>query len=194
MQHHLPYKFFFSLLLSFVLSNANAQFNNSWIDYSKTYYKIKVGQTGLYRIPQTILQSNGLSAADASSFQLWKNGHEIPLYVTIPNGVLGSADYIEFFGEINDGKLDEELYSRPGLQLANKWSLQTDTSVYFLTINTASTNRRIVATQNNVALNTLSVEPFFNYTFSKHYKDQINPGYASVVGTSYIYYSSYDAG
>lgn len=194
MQHHLRYKFFFSLLLAFVLSNVNAQFNNSWIDYNKTYYKIKVGQTGLYRIPYTVLQSNGLSSADASSFQLWRNGQEVPLFVSIPTGVLGVADYLEFFGEINDGKLDEALYSRPGLQLANKWSLQTDTAIYFLTINTASANKRLVASQNNVALNTLPVEPYFNYTFSKHYKDQVNPGYASVVGTSYIYSSSYDAG
>jgi hypothetical protein len=194
MQHHLRYKFFFSLLLAFVLSSANAQFNNSWIDYNKTYYKIKVGQTGLCRIPYTILQSSGLSSADASSFQLWRNGQEVPLFVSTPTGVLGAADYIEFFGEINDGKVDEALYSRPGLQLDNKWSLQTDTAVYFLTINTASANKRLIASQNNIALNTLPVEPYFSYTFSKHYKDQVNPGYASVVGTSYIYSSSYDAG
>lgn len=194
MQKHILYKFFFSLLVAFVMSNANAQFNNSWIDYNKTYYKIKVGQTGLYRIPFTVLQSNGLAVADASSFQLWRNGQEVPLYVSIPNGVLGAADYIEFFGEINDGKVDEALYSRPGLQLDNKWSLQTDTAVYFLTINTASANKRLGSSQNNVALNTLPVEPYFNYTFSKHYKDQVNPGYASVVGTSYIYSSSYDVG
>jgi flagellar hook assembly protein FlgD len=194
MRKNIPYKFLFSLLLAFVVSNANAQFKNSWIDYNKTYYKIKVGQTGLYRIPYSVLQSIGISSADAASFQLWKNGQEVPLFISIPTGILSASDYIEFFGEINDGKLDEELYSRPGLQLANKWSLQTDTSVYFLTINTASANKRLVATQNNVALNTLPVEPYFNYTFSKHYKDQINPGYASVVGTTFIYSSSYDAG
>ena len=194
MRIQLPYKLFFAFLLAFVFNNIQAQFNNSWIDYSKTYYKIKVGQTGLYRIPYAVLQSNGLSAADASSFQLWRNGQEVPLFTSIPAGVFGANDFIEFFGEINDGKVDESLYSRVGLQLANKWSLQTDTAIYFLTVNNTSPNRRLTAEQNNVALNTLPAEPYFNYTFSKNYKDQINPGYASVVGTSYIYSSSYDMG
>ena len=102
MQKHITYKLIFSMLLAFVMSNADAQFNNSWIDYNKTYYKIKVGQTGLYRIPYTILQSSGISSADASSFQMWRNGQEVPLFISTPIGVLGTADYIEFFGEIND--------------------------------------------------------------------------------------------
>ncbi len=194
MRIQLPYKLFISFLLAFVLNNVQGQFNNSWIDYNKTYYKIKVGQTGLYRIPFAVLQSNGLAAADAASFQLWRNGQEVPLFTSIPAGVLGTNDFIEFFGEMNDGKVDESLYSRVGLQLANKWSLQTDTAIYFLTVNTTSPNRRLTASQNNVALNTLPAEPYFTYTFSKNYKDQINPGYASVVGTSYLYSSSYDMG
>lgn len=40
------------LLTAFHLS-AGAQFyNNEWIDYNKTYYKFKIGATGLYRISQ----------------------------------------------------------------------------------------------------------------------------------------------
>ena len=194
MRTQLSYKLFIAVLFTCMLNNGYAQFNNSWIDYTKTYYKIKVGQSGLYRIPFSVLQSNGLGTTDASSFQMWRNGQEVPIYTSIPSGVFGINDFVEFYGEINDGKVDESLYSRVGLQLSNKWSLQTDTAVYFLTVNTSSPNKRLIASQNNVALNTLPVEPFFNYTFSKNYKDQINPGYASVVGTSYIYSSSYDMG
>ena len=171
MQLQLPYKLFLSLLLIFLFNNVHAQFNNSWIDYTKTYYKIKVGQSGLYRIPFSVLQSNGLGTTDASSFQMWRNGQEVPIYTSIPSGVFGINDFVEFYGEINDGKVDESLYSRVGLQLSNKWSLQTDTAVYFLTVNTSSPNKRLIASQNNVALNTLPVEPFFNYTFSKNYKE-----------------------
>ncbi|MEY4628175.1 MAG: hypothetical protein RLZZ595_501, partial [Bacteroidota bacterium] len=188
------HKALFTLFLAFCFAGVQAQYNNEWIDYNKPYYKIKVGQTGLYRIPYSVLQENGLASNSASTFQMWRNGQEVALYTSIPTGVFGTNDFIEFFGEMNDGKADDALYSRPGLQLANKWSLQTDTAVYFLTINTSGTNKRIVAAQNNVAINTLPSEPYFMYTFSKHYRDQVNPGYASVVGSSYIYSSSYDMG
>ena len=188
------HKALFSLLMVLCFAGVQAQYNNEWIDYNKSYYKIKVGQTGLYRIPFTVLQENGLSANQATAFQLWRNGQELPIYTSIASGVLGANDFIEFFGELNDGKADEALYSRPGLQLANKWSLQTDTAMYFLTINLNGANKRIVSSQNNVALNTLPAEPYFMYTFAKNYKDQVNPGYASVVGSSYIYSSSYDMG
>ncbi len=48
-------KVLFGLLLtcSFV---AKAQvYNNEWIDYSKTYYKFKVGSDGVYRLPYSLL-------------------------------------------------------------------------------------------------------------------------------------------
>jgi len=47
-------------------SDLHAQaFNNEWIDYNKTYYKFKVGSTGLYRISQTALVSIGLGSIPA---------------------------------------------------------------------------------------------------------------------------------
>ncbi|MCB0741966.1 MAG: hypothetical protein KDB92_13190, partial [Chitinophagaceae bacterium] len=59
-----------------------AQYNNEWIDYSKTYYKFKVGVTGLHRISQPVLAAAGLGSVPAEQFQLWRNGQEIPLYTT----------------------------------------------------------------------------------------------------------------
>ena len=40
-------------------------YNNEWIDYNKTYYKFKVGKTGLYRISQTVLANAGLGSVSA---------------------------------------------------------------------------------------------------------------------------------
>jgi hypothetical protein len=100
------HKALFSLLMVLCFAGVQAQYNNEWIDYSKSYYKIKVGQTGLYRIPFTALQENGLSANQATAFQLWRNGQEVPIYTSIASGVLGASDFIEFFGEMNDGKAD----------------------------------------------------------------------------------------
>lgn len=186
------------LLLGFLLITgliAKAQvYNNEWIDYSKTYYKFKVGKTGLYRISQSVLSSSGLSATPAEYFQLWRNGRQIPIYTSVAAGSLSASDYIEFWGEMNDGKPDRELYRDPNWQLNDKWSLETDTASYFLTVNTnASANLRLVTTANNVPGTSLPADAYFMYTAGKYFKDQLNPGYAVNVG-QYLYSSSYDKG
>ena len=182
------------LVAAFMLCTltSNAQFNNEWIDFSKTYYKFKVGETGLYRIPFSTLQANGLSAVPANQFQLWRNGKEVTLYTSVSTGLLSPNDFIEFFGVMNDGKADAPLYKKPEFQIADKWSLQTDTAAYFLTVN-QSANARLVNTPNVIAGNSIAAEPYFMYTLAKNYKDQINPGFASIVGI-YVYSSSYDNG
>ncbi len=183
------------LLMMMLLSSTCllAQYNNEWIDYSKSYYKFKVGETGLYRIPFTILQTNGLSNTPAEHFQLWRNGKEVAVFTSKGSGILGSTDFIEFFGQMNDGKADAIMYKKPEFQLSDKWSLQTDTAAYFLTVNASTANARVLNAQNNTASNSLAVEPYFMHRLERHFKDQINPGYASIVGI-YVYSSSYDNG
>src|ERR1700757_1716637 len=111
---------------------AKAQvYNNEWIDYNKTYYKFKIGPTGLYRIPQALISSIGLGSVPAENFQLWRNGQEIPLFTSVPSGPLGGSDYLEFWGEMNDGKADKALYIDPDYQLNDHWSLQSDTAFFF---------------------------------------------------------------
>ena len=68
---HMLLLLFTGLLFTRQLS---AQYNNEWIDYNKTYYKFKVGQTGLYRIPYDVLQAAGLGSRRAEHFQMWRNG------------------------------------------------------------------------------------------------------------------------
>ena len=119
------------LALLWLTHSASAQYNNGWIDYSKTYYKFNVGSEGLYRISYNTLQANGLASINADHFQLWRNGQEVPLFTSVSNRSFDASDFIEFFGQINDGKIDAQLYSRPGLQLADRWSLETDTAAYF---------------------------------------------------------------
>lgn len=104
---------------------------NEWIDYNKTYYKFKVGSTGLYRISTNDLAAIGLSNEAAQNFQLWRNGKQIPLFTSTTTGSLGAAGYIEFWGEQNDGVTDRDLYRNPANQLSNKESLLTDTAAFF---------------------------------------------------------------
>src|SRR5688572_15611225 len=137
-------KFLLPLLLLFGFVAGAQVYNNEWIDYNKTYYKFKVGATGLYRISQPFLASIGIANTPAEQFQLWRNGQQIPIYTTVQTGPMtGSGDYIEFWGEMNDGKPDSILYRDLDYQLNKKWSLETDTVAYFLTINPSGGNLRL---------------------------------------------------
>lgn len=184
-------KILLGLLLTWGFLAKAQVYNNEWIDYSKTYYKFKVGQTGLYRISDTLLTNIGLGNVPAQQFQLWRNGTQVAIYTSIPTGIFSATDYIEFYGYMNDGKSDHQLYRDPSYLLNDKWSLETDTAAYFLTVNPGSGNKRVTNGVNNVAGNTLSPEPYFLYTAGKYFNDRINPGYAVNVG-DYLYSASYD--
>ena len=184
----------FTLFLFLLVGRSLAQpYNNEWIDYSKTYFKFKVTADGLYRIPETVLANAGLASIDAKEFQLFRNGVEIPIYTSVSTGPLSPTDYIEFCGQMNDGKADNPMYRTPAYQHTQKISLQSDTSVYFLTVNTTGNPFHYNALTNDTSTNVLPAEPYFMYTAGTYFKSQINPGRAMVQG-EYIYSSSYDVG
>ncbi|HWB25211.1 MAG TPA: C25 family cysteine peptidase [Chitinophagaceae bacterium] len=186
-------KYVFIWLMGLMGFTAQAQYNNGWIDYAKTYYKFKVGATGLYRINQAVLASAGLGNVSAEQFQLWRNGRQVSIYTSVLSGVLPSSGYIEFWGEKNDGLPDRALYKNPANQLSTALSLETDTAVYFLTVNPAGGNARITDANNNVAGNILQPEPYFMYDYRVNFQENINYGYAVYYG-EYVYSSTYDVG
>lgn len=188
-------KFFVFIVLIFFTTVAMSQsYYNEWIDYNKTYYKFKVGATGLYRINYNDLNAIGLANEPAQNFQLWRNGKQVPFYTSAQGGPIGANGYVEFWGERNDGVSDRDLYRIPANQLSNKESLLTDTAAFFLTVNLTGNNLRFVSTANNVTGNILPAEAFFMYSARNNFKDRINRGIALVAGNEYVYSSSYDQG
>ncbi len=183
-----------TILLLLAAFGLHAQpYNNEWIDFSKVYYKFKIGADGLYRIPQSTIANAGLGNTPVQYFQLFRNGQEVPIYTSAASGTLGASDYIEFWGQMNDGKPDNVLYRNPAYQHTTKWSLETDTATYFLTVNPAGTAFHYNNATNDTTGNVLPVEPYFMYTAGVYFKGQINSGYAADVG-EYVYSSSYDIG
>ncbi len=178
------------VLLLFMGYQSNAQFNNSWIDYSKTYYKFRLAKDTLCRIPQAVLQSAGLGNVNADDFQLWRNGQEVRLYTSVSHAVLGASDYIEFWGEMNDGKPDKTLYRQADFQLADRYSLETDTVAYFLTVNTSGNNLRFLNATNTAPSNA-TPDAYYLRELNYYFNNQINRGEAKPVG-EYVYSSSYD--
>jgi CARDB. len=171
-------------------------FNNEWIRHEQTYYKIKIARAGLYRIPKNLLDAAGIGNAPVQNLELWRNGERVPFYTPNPNGPLPSNGYIEFWGEANDGKPDKALYRDPAYQHTDLRSLQTDTAVYFLSVNSNQSGFKVVQVTNNVQGNTLPEEPYYMASLSRLFNrsDSLpNMGLAAVVGT-YVYSSSYDKG
>lgn len=175
---------------------ANAQtYGNEWINYTKSYYKIKVAKTGLYRIPYQVLSSAPglpISAISGNNFNLYHKGEVVPYYVTT-NGVLGSSDYIEFYGVANDGELDAELYDNPQDQTNPYYSIINDTAVYYLTWNTADANRLITNVTNDLT-NLPTKEPYCTATWHTNYNSTYQQGDYSLLGGYPLFESKYQQG
>ena len=135
--------FIFLLLLSYF--DVKGQYSNEWIDYTKTYWKFKVGSEGIFRISKSSLDAAGLPGSlNGSDLVLYRNGQEVSLFVS-NSGSMASGDYIEFYGTANDGQQDKELYLGPDKYANENISLFNDTAVYFLTVDNSKIHKRYQA-------------------------------------------------
>lgn len=174
------------VLFSSFFLQTNAQYNNEWIVPGKNYYKFKIGETALYRLNNSFLTSIGLGSVDKSQLQLWRNGKQIPLYAT--------TEYIEFWGEQNDGFTDEQLFQNPAQQLDKRKSLHTDSATLFLTVNSnVAQNLKFVSEINNVAGRPASVtaEPYFIHSYYLNNGTTFNYGPYSRFISEPVYDSRY---
>ena len=176
----------------------HAQFNNEWIDYSKTYYKIKIGINGIHRIQKSTLDGLGLGNTAAQHFQLWRNGVEISLHTSTTSGTLAADGFIEFIAQKNDGKPDRSLYLVAEYQLSDQQSLFTDTSSYFLTVNTTGNTKRFNTISNDLGGQLPSPASYLLHTIRHQYTRPngsyyVNKGFAVNYG-EYVYSSSFDIG
>ncbi|HSR39876.1 MAG TPA: C25 family cysteine peptidase, partial [Phnomibacter sp.] len=191
-----------SMFALFVSLGSKAQFNNEWIDYSKPYYKFYIAQAGIYRINKSTLDAAGIGATPAEHFQLWRNGKQLPLYTSILQGPLTSSDYIEFFGDKNDGVIDKALYRNPNDHITDQTSLFTDTAAYFLTVNpNTASNLRYSTITNDAGSSALTPLPNVWKLVRHDYKNIVNGVHRNYVnrGTAVdfgelVYSSSYELG
>tara|TARA_B100000809_G_C15140222_1_gene532860 strand:+ start:4883 stop:9964 length:5082 start_codon:yes stop_codon:yes gene_type:complete len=137
---------FFIITVVISTSSFAQPYNNSWINYSQQHYKFKVAETGIYRIDLTALTNAGIPIAtiNPQNFQLFARGVELPIYIEGEgDGVFNSNDFIEFYGQKNDGWLDEPLYGGAANHPSPYYSLFNDTISYYLTWNSSTTNSRL---------------------------------------------------
>jgi len=122
-------------LILFGISNKSfAQFNNEWVNYNQLYLECFVDQDGLYEISIDDIESQGLDIKNVNeNLQVFHMGEQIPIYI--------NDNSVFFYGRQNRGELDKVLY-KEGEQLNPNFSLFTDQSAYYLTINDSETSIR----------------------------------------------------
>ena len=134
-------------MISFAGLIAAAQpYHNSWINYSQQYYKFQVAQTGIIRIDSTALANAGIpiSSIDPRNLQLFARGVEQPIYIEGEgDGVFDGSDFIEFFGQYNDGWNDLDFYGSSANHPNPYYSIINDTIHYFITWNSSTSNNRL---------------------------------------------------
>lgn len=114
-----------------------AQSGNEWINFNQSYYKVTVAKEGIYKLTYSDLQSAGfpLSSTDPTRIQLFHRGAEQSIYIEGEGDAqFNTADFIEFYGQKNDGTMDTELYKPVSAQPHTLYNLFSDSTSYFLTI------------------------------------------------------------
>lgn len=128
----------FIVLLQSLTSFLFAQiYGNEWIQYDQTYFKIPVYKNGIHRISyNTLMGAQFPQGINPKNIQVYFRGNEIPIYIFgESDNQLNPGDYIEFYGQKNDGRIDSILFFSSGI--ANPAvNLYNDTAYYFLTIGT----------------------------------------------------------
>lgn len=132
------YTFFRHFLLLSLLAVAGFQvahaqpYGNEWIHFDNTYFKFKIYKEGIYRISKTQLDAIGFNGTTGQQLTIFRNGLEVPIYVST-NGTFSTNDYLEFYGDMANGKMDKILYPDPSYQPSERLGIISDTAYYFIT-------------------------------------------------------------
>lgn len=178
-----------------VASAQSAPPGNEWINHRQTYYKIPVAQAGLYRVTFTELQRAGVpvDTINPTTLQLFHRGTEQTIVVAgEADRRFDMGDYLEFYGQGNDGLADSLLYRPATAQPHPYYSLFSDTTAYFLTWRPDSKPGKRMATYTDTAYARLQPDMFHWAEERRLYTDTY-PGYAAGIPPK-IEYSQYEPG
>lgn len=137
----------FSFILTFTFFCAESQiYGNEWINYSQQYFRIPIPKTGLYRIDSTTLSNSGfpVSTINPKNIQLFIKGEEQHIYIKgESDNIFNGTDYLEFYGEKNDGRYDSLIYDNLTFLPNPYLPIWNDTNCAFITWNNLTSNKRI---------------------------------------------------
>ncbi len=181
-----------SLLLPFHV--AHAQFQNEWINFSQQYYKIQTAKDGIYRLTYSDLQNAAVpvSSVDPRLIQIFHRGQEQSIFVQGQSDAsLDPGDYIEFFGQANDGTQDKSLYKPSSSQPHNYYNLFSDTTSYFLTWSIGAVPGKRVTLFDEVNVSSVPKETFHHAEHLVINHTQYSAGFTV---NDYVQYTHFDIG
>ncbi len=182
---------FLYLLFSFLTLSVSAQLgNNTWINYSQSYFKFPVANTGMHKIGYQALADAGINMASLNpdNLQIFGRGEEQYLHIEGgDDGTFDPLDYILLYAEKNDGYFDAQMYKDPGTNSNPYYSLINDTSYFFVTTNTSINNRRIEQ-DNDVNFGAYTAAPYFNCEQVISLSNQYGAGLTSIIDTHLPFY------
>lgn len=148
-------------LLTYSFANAQT-FGNEWINYQQPYFKFKITQKGIYQISFDDLKIAGFPTnINPAKIQLFRRGQEQAIFIKGEGDkIFHETDFIEFYAEGNDGKLDSLLYTPAQSQPHQYFSLYADTASYFLTYRTDNKMGIRMKISQKVNTQNLKPEPF----------------------------------
>ncbi len=191
-------RFVLQLLLLFLLLilpwTGFSQYTNEWVRQGQQYYRIPIAKKGIYRLAYSDLQNAGVpvAAIDPRLIQLFHRGKEQSIFVQgQADAVLNSDDYIEFYGQANDGTLDKILYKPSTAQPHNYYNLFSDTTAYFLTWSIGAVPGKRVTTYDEVNVTNIPKEIAHNAERLVINKTQYSGG---VTVSDVIQYTHFDIG
>jgi hypothetical protein len=129
-----------------MLSNLALAQEPVWYNYDQTYYKILTGSDGIHRISATSLSNSGinLTGLDPRTIRLYHRGKEVAIHIEGENdGRFDSGDYIDFFGQRNDGTVDKLLYTDFEKIPNPYFNTNSDTTAFFLTVSSGQNGKRM---------------------------------------------------
>ncbi|MCC6725722.1 MAG: hypothetical protein IT258_14530, partial [Saprospiraceae bacterium] len=181
--------FVFGKMDAQIINGLDTLYGNEWIVFDQTYFKLKVGQDGVYRIGAAALGNAGVPIGQVAGerFQLWHNGEQVPIF-TSTDGLFGPNDHLDFFGKMNRSELDRYLFRNPDSMMMNPhYSLVTDTAAYFLTWAPTGGNLRYQTIPNDLT-NPPTKEAYYTAKLLGNYTASFQKSYLG----PFVSTSSYD--
>jgi len=187
-----------TLLLFFFIPVAGfAQFTNNWVAHNQQYYKITVATTGIYRLTFEQAQAAGIpvTGIDPRLIQIFHRGEEQAIFFKHnqqpANGIFEPGEYLEFYGERNDGEMDAGMYKPTSAQPHKYYNLYSDESAYFLTVNPLPVQGKRMDVVDEVNSTGLPKETFHNAMQLRVYSNEYSTG---DIQDSYVTQSTFDTG
>jgi hypothetical protein len=171
-----------------IINGQDTLVGNEWLEDGNIYHALEVWQDGVYQIQADHLTSLGISTSDLDQVNLYCRGEQLP--VTYVRNTADDIVAVEFYGEKNRGQLDDQLYrySSGNEPLNPRYSLYTDTAIYWITVDNEPTNTYVEA---STAPNGLGQIPYLYLKNEIVYGDRYwKPVHGS--DRDYIRYSNFD--